>query len=212
VINRSWRQSLAVALNLSFASSSAHDPRCTPARPAVVVLLYNYAQVPGDLLDRTRHRVDGIFSDTEVAIDWVDPIVDARYRVSPDRNSLGVFTIQMVIRTQLSGAWPGSPRAPAGTTPHGPHESGGSAFVFYDRVCFIALEYQQDIWEVLACAIAHEMGHVLLPAPAHSTTGIMRPTWDKDDMRHARFGGLRFTAAQIEEIRKTVTSRCGANP
>jgi hypothetical protein len=117
----------------------------------------------------------------------------------------------MVIRPHVTGAWPGSSRVPAGTTPHGPHNSGGAAFVFYDRVCFIALDHQEEIWEVLACAIAHEMGHLLLPAPAHSSTGIMRAQWDKDDMRHARFGALRFTASQSDVIRNKVSSLCGGD-
>jgi len=38
---------------------------------------------------------------------------------------------------------------------------------------------------ILALAMAHEIGHVLLPPPGHSTSGIMRPTRDGDDIRHA---------------------------
>ncbi|PYQ76467.1 MAG: hypothetical protein DMG04_03735 [Acidobacteria bacterium] len=38
---------------------------------------------------------------------------------------------------------------------------------------------------MLALAMAHEIGHVLLPPPGHSTSGIMRPTRDGDDIRHA---------------------------
>lgn len=30
---------------------------------------------------------------------------------------------------------------------------------------------------VLALVIAHELGHVLLPFPAHKSTGIMQPFW-----------------------------------
>jgi hypothetical protein len=45
------------------------------------------------------------------------------------------------------------------------------------------------------------MGHLLLPVPAHSNTGIMRAEWDGDDIRHGAAGFLMFTQAQAALIR-----------
>ena len=62
---------------------------------------------------------------------------------------------------------------------------------------------------ILALAMAHEIGHLLLPPPSHSTSGIKRPLWDGDDIRHAVLGQLTFTSAQSSLIRKKVVGcRC----
>ena len=60
---------------------------------------------------------------------------------------------------------------------------------------------------LLGAAIAHEIGHLLLPHNAHSNTGLMQPTFAVDDISRARFGGLGFTAAQAISIRSTIDGR-----
>jgi hypothetical protein len=62
---------------------------------------------------------------------------------------------------------------------------------------------------VLAYVMAHEMGHLLLPPGAHSPSGIMRPDWDGDDLRHIASGSLQFTPAQANAIRAKA-SECRA--
>jgi hypothetical protein len=91
------------------------------------------------------------------------------------------------------------------------HETGGTAFVFYDRVLRSAHDRHQDIARVLASAMAHEMGHLLLPASAHSPSGIMRADWDGDDLRRIASGSLQFTAAQVDAIRVKVSGCCAAS-
>jgi hypothetical protein len=88
------------------------------------------------------------------------------------------------------------------------HETGGSAFVFYDRVLTSAHDREQDVARVLAYAMAHEMGHLLLPPPAHSPVGIMRSEWDSDDLRHIASGSLQFTALQANAIRAKASGCC----
>jgi hypothetical protein len=64
---------------------------------------------------------------------------------------------------------------------------------------------------VLAYAMAHEMGHLLLPYPAHSTNGIMRAEWDGDDLRHIANGSMLFTPAQTALIRARAVGCCDAH-
>ena len=52
---------------------------------------------------------------------------------------------------------------------------------------------------VLAHAMAHEIGHLLLPY-GHAATGLMRADWDAKDMRLAVHGRLNFTSEQAELI------------
>jgi hypothetical protein len=83
----------------------------------------------------------------------------------------------------------------------GTREAGGrAAFIFYHRVERIAQTYKIENVLVLAHAMAHEIGHLLLPY-GHSATGLMRADWDAKDLRLAMGGELNFTADQVELIR-----------
>ena len=109
-----------------------------------------------------------------------------------------------VAMTALGGA--------AGTREH----RGRVAYVFYNRVEHIARTYLNtsrrratndiDNVIVLAHAMAHEVGHLLLPY-GHSATGLMRADWDGKDLRLALHGQLKFTAAQAELIRTTLLTQ-----
>ena len=46
---------------------------------------------------------------------------------------------------------------------------------------------------ILASAIAHEVGHLLLPDGRHSPEGLMRACWTRDDFHRANQGQLRFS-------------------
>ena len=59
---------------------------------------------------------------------------------------------------------------------------------------------------VLAHAMAHEVGHLLLPH-GHSDTGLMRADWDADDLWSAANGELNFTAGQAESIRRLLAGQ-----
>ncbi len=73
--------------------------------------------------------------------------------------------------------------------------------IFYDAIAGVARPYIQSAVDLLAITIAHEIGHLLLPHPAHATSGVMRADWEGDDLRHAVHEELRFTAVQAQHIR-----------
>jgi hypothetical protein len=64
-------------------------------------------------------------------------------------------------------------------------------------------------WDILACVIAHEIGHLLLGPNSHSPTGIMMGIWSPGVLRGAGWGRLRFTPQQAELIRGDVLARSG---
>jgi len=53
---------------------------------------------------------------------------------------------------------------------------------------------------VLGAAMAHELGHLLLPSPSHSTTGVMSPRLGCAELRLAARGELRFTPDQVRAL------------
>ena len=79
--------------------------------------------------------------------------------------------------------------------------------VFLDAVADVARRYGQPLGKVLGIALAHEIGHALLPAPSHSTSGIMRPSWEGDALRHAIGGDIAFTDRQAALMRDRLNNR-----
>jgi hypothetical protein len=63
--------------------------------------------------------------------------------------------------------------------------------------------------EILACVIAHEIGHLLLGPNSHSRTGIMKGKWSAEELRGAGWGRLLFMPQQAELIRADVLARSG---
>jgi hypothetical protein len=60
---------------------------------------------------------------------------------------------------------------------------------------------------VLGHLMAHELGHLLLASPTHSSKGIMRPRWSEADLRLAMSGGLLFNAKQAKRMASNVRAR-----
>jgi hypothetical protein len=71
----------------------------------------------------------------------------------------------------------------------------------------VARRYGWPRGDLLGLALAHEMGHVLLPPPSHSATGIMQASWEGDDLRHVLSGDTAFTEAQVLAMRARLVSR-----
>ena len=87
------------------------------------------------------------------------------------------------------------------------HDTGGTAFVYRDRVLDVARSRNLEVARVLAYAMAHEIGHLLLPYPSHAATGIMHADWNGADFEQMRTGSLRFTPAQANAIRTKASER-----
>jgi len=165
------------------------------AAALVTVAIHNKAGVPEPTLSAAQAEVERIFASARVRIAWVNAIDPA------------TFGIHVIVRRQPGGG-PGA-KAPSalGTSIGEDHRQGGVSFVFYDRVLKFAHDGRRSVETILAYAIAHEMGHVLLPPPAHTTTGLMKAEWDEDDVRRLTTGAPAFTPEQITLMNTTIGAR-----
>ena len=77
-----------------------------------------------------------------------------------------------------------------------------AANVIYERIRRIARRRHVASGLLLGYVIAHELGHLLLPAHSHSSSGLMRPDLD---MELAAMKKLRFTDDQIALIQERLT-------
>ena len=82
--------------------------------------------------------------------------------------------------------------------------AGDRAAVFFSRAREVAATSAGgiEVAQVLGCAMAHEIGHLLLKSGTHSREGVMRADFQTADFRKAVRNELTFTSAERDLIRK----------
>lgn len=178
----------------------------------ITVQVHDYSRVPPTMLEQAERQVAGIFREAGVQIIWVanaaagEPSLYQDELQSADRLAdvaLGIFTSAMARKL----AFPGEKLGFA--LPCAPDESACIADVFYQRVEGLAARSRVPLPRVLACAVAHELGHLLLGANSHSDRGIMRAGWSPADFEAKAAASLLFTASEADLIRGHVRERMG---
>ena len=74
------------------------------------------------------------------------------------------------------------------------------ATVYYDVVQRVARRTGVGAGDLLGRAIAHEVGHLLLRAPGHGTSGLMRPLWTDTELAQNRPGDWTFSGAERNQV------------
>ena len=82
------------------------------------------------------------------------------------------------------------------------------ASVYYDAVRRAKSDGAEfDISIILGCAIAHEIGHLLLGTNSHSGLGVMQRRWEHKQFRQAMTGILLFSPEQAKLIQAEAQRR-----
>jgi hypothetical protein len=164
--------------------------RADPGAPVVVAMLQNDAAVPTDVAARAKVEVRRLFALIDVEIAWVSD-------VPRDGTTLRVVTL-------LRGE-PMKKKMPPnalGYTASVGNVRGIRGYVVWSRVEQAAQDFAVGLDRVLAAAIAHELGHMLLPDGSHDTRGLMRASWNREHVRSASTGMLLFSSESGELMRR----------
>jgi hypothetical protein len=89
---------------------------------------------------------------------------------------------------------------------------GVLATVFHDRVHAVALRADLDYRVLMARAMAHEVGHLLLPASGHGATGLMRAVWTDAELAQNRRDDWVFAPAERERLVAATAADAAAVP
>ena len=76
-----------------------------------------------------------------------------------------------------------------------------------DRVTSFAASHRVSAEYVMACALAHEIGHLLLPPNAHQAIGVMQGNWHAKLFPPHAPGVPGFPPAQARLLRLRAGSR-----
>ena len=157
---------------------------------SVILQMNNVAQAPTGHLERAQQEVIRLFHNIGVDVAWTGP--DAP-RVAPD--------IRVVLVPYEPGDISRRERLVMGAAVL--TKLGTSvAYIFYRQVEAQSRQYDYSLSMILASAIAHEVGHLLLPDGRHSPEGLMRACWTRDDFYRANQGQLRFSSDEAAQIRR----------
>jgi hypothetical protein len=158
---------------------------------ALSVRLRNDARVSAEVANDAEAAVARVYAKAGVAVTWV-----------PARANLTIIVLgraQAIALGQASDAMGFAPGSDTGRV--------HIAYILMHRVDEIAAGYHAEKAIVLGAAIAHEIGHLLLPRNSHSKRGIMRAVWNQADFRNAKRDELIFTADQVAQIRSELVAR-----
>jgi len=165
------------------------------ATSAFTVMVFNFKQVSSDILSNAEKEAGQIFGHAGMKIVWQEcptgnepchkgpgPVFFLAIKAGPAQNKfLDVVSGQAIIADHLAVVYYDAlPRVARSKT--GPHEASA----------------------VLACVIAHELGHLLLGAYGHSIHGIMRDRWDIEQTRLALMSALDFLPEEGKLMKRSL--------
>jgi hypothetical protein len=161
----------------------APKPKLKIDASGFTVLVFNFRQVSTDILSNAEKEADQIFGHAGMQVVWQDcptgnepcrigpgPVFFLAIKAGPVQNKfMDVVSGQAIVGDHL-------------------------AVVYYDALPRVARgkTTPQQAATLLACVIAHELGHLLLGAHGHSIHGIMRDRWDIEQTRRALMSDLDF--------------------
>jgi hypothetical protein len=186
---------LAVGL-IAIVGNSPNEASAAEPDPIVTIRMENGNAVAGVNVKRAQVLTSEIYAQAGVTLRWMTD--DG---VSADR------TLTIIITTIAT--------APAGITPEamgvapsaGDGSRGNTAYIFVDRVAAFVEKYRVAAEYVFACALAHEIGHLLLPPNAHDALGVMRGSWHPALFPPKAPGVPGFPPAQARLLRLRVSPR-----
>ena len=172
-----WSLIAAVMITVARVADAAEPGQL----PAIRLQMDDDADVPVAILKKSQDEVARIFAAVGAGVEWTETAPSITVRI---------VTSALAYAGRSSSVMGVALRRP----------SGGTAQVFLKQVQDFARTYDGDVSILLAYAIAHEIGHLLLPRMPHSPTGLMKGDWGRTLAREAAAGSLTFTDAQIQRL------------
>jgi hypothetical protein len=196
---------LLVILFLAAQVSFAQLPN-EHGRPHFMLAVCDQVGLNSGILALARQQTVIIFRRAEVDVTWIDLDPDARCAITP--NQPASFVVVILPQAPPNAATPDAMGFAPSRTGAFPR-----AYVFYNWVgTMVAIleDYNatttgQGI--VLGHAIAHELGHLLLPERTHSLTGIMSTAWHRRHWEDAVAGRLLFHKAEAKAMGNNLLAR-----
>jgi hypothetical protein len=169
--------------------------------PTVTILVYNHTQASVDILAGAEREAGRILGEAGLRPVWLDCLDRDSAADLQELCHKGREPIDVVLRVL-----PGHIQSRLQDTLFGFAFPPALASVYYEYAGRLASS-GTEISTMLGCAIAHEVGHLLLGPSSHSAGGIMRGEWGPKELHLALMGRLLFASQQAKLIRAEARRR-----
>ena len=183
---------------VTFATILLAAPPARAADPQVVIRVYDMTTARAATRAAALRAAAQALASAGIGVDWRD--CSRGGAAHPCRRARGVG--DLVVRIMPTGAQSPAASAELGSAPIDP--SGRPtviATVYYDVVQRVSGRTGLDADALLGRAIAHEVGHLLLRAPGHGRSGLMRPLWTDAELTRNRPGDWAFSDEESRQLR-----------
>ena len=180
-----------------------------PASGQIRVRLYDYAEVPVETVLKAKAFAAETLAAAGVRVEWADCSAD------PEKMTL-TSQICLLPPTPLDLQLRIVNQSMAQRVPTSRHCLGyaviGARFpsiasVYYHGATGLADRKLATGSSILASIMVHEIGHLLLVNHSHSRQGVMRATWEDEDLRTIAKGRMRFLREERERLLEAVGRR-----
>jgi hypothetical protein len=169
--------------------------------PTVTILVYNHTQASAAILAGAEREAGRILGEAGLRPVWLDCLDRDSAADLQELCHKGREPIDVVLRVL-----PGHIQSRLQDTLFGFAFPPALASVYYEYAGRLASS-DTEISIMLGCAIAHEVGHLLLGPNSHSGGGIMHGEWGSTELRLALMGRLLFASQQAKLIRAEARRR-----
>jgi hypothetical protein len=183
------------------ALAVAMVPAASQPAPPITLKVWNVARLDDQVLQKTKKEATVILGRAGISLLWVDCVVGIADWTSKDPclHDDGPADFQINIANDKP------PMTTAGML--GFTDVSGSAGVYYPTAVRRARYYFVDASKILAAAIVHEVGHMLLGPGAHAPAGVMCASWGPQHFELIRASKLDFAGDQAKLLQSEVKRR-----
>jgi hypothetical protein len=178
---------------------------------AITLRVYDYAHLSPSTLLAAEGEATRILAQADVDARWelwLGPPADGDSPIRQSACQANSYVLQIMPKAMVA-ALQESPDSLGFTLLSDTGESVMSS-VFYDRISKLSSGPRAATPVLLGRVMAHEIGHLLLGAKAHSPSGIMRAHWSDQDFSMGGRADLFFTAEQSRRMKTRLAQQARA--
>lgn len=170
---------------------------------ALTIFVFNDATIPADAMASAEATAARIFRLAGVEVRWILCTPSADPAPTAAACSEAAFPSHLHIRIlprsrNLTSSTVGVSYLSADGT-------GCYSDIFVARIMNLHSSSGQDIGAILGHVMAHEIAHLLLGMTSHSSFGIMRAQWQKEELLKASKGELLFSDDESQRMRQRLS-------
>jgi hypothetical protein len=178
----------------------------------IFIRIFNNLDVPPADMAAARAGAEAILQDAGVQVAWLNCWEGDRQPAEAPVRCQEPTGGDLVLRLQKTHKVDGSKFVSMGfSLVRGDDVAPFLSTVYVDRVESVARAAGIDRRRLLALAIAHEIGHVLLNSNSHGRAGLMRADWSRDELRRNDTGAWRFLESEAASLHASALQRQSRN-